>query len=309
VIYNKLIPLVAGEEIKIVDELPEDASELECWVFDENGRLIYQEHCNYIASVGLNMSITGQKVILKDRLAERAGRVNKELGNKAAAVNSVRTDRSLIRPNHVEYEAFNDQMMQIQSDLFGTQGHDQWFGRSIECEIEVIKHLQSLVERGRAKKVIVVDPFFGAEALKRFVARIEESGLELVILTSLSDINPDTGDRFSKGSDPIEMLRDTIQNVKGIINCKLRLVNINRGSSKQAFHDRYLVVYPFDGLPAVYMLSNSINKMSGNWPFCMSKLDATVARKVREYIENLCNGVDSSRDADPNITYQWPENE
>ena len=59
----------------------------------------------------------------------------------------------------------------------------------------------------------------------------------------------------------------------------------------------------------VYMLSNSINKMSGNWPFCMSKLEPAIARHVREYIEKLCEGKDNSREGDPNITYEWPENE
>jgi hypothetical protein len=57
------------------------------------------------------------------------------------------------------------------------------------------------------------------------------------------------------------------------------------------------------------MLSNSINKMSGSWPFCMSKLEPAIARHVREYIEQLCKGKDNSREGNPNITYEWPVNE
>jgi hypothetical protein len=306
VIFHKLISLEPGQEVIELEQLPEDCYELECWVFDDLGELIFQDHQYYIAKIGMNMGVVGRQVKLQDKLSERAQNTNNKLGEKASSVTRTSTERSLIQPSVREYEQFNDQMMQIQSELFNTQGDDRWFGKSIECEIEVIEYFQSLIGRGKAKKAILVDPFFGAEAFERFVSRVEESKLELIILTSLSDINPDTGEKFPSGSAPIELLEKSINKVKDIVNCNLRLVNVNRGSFKQAFHDRYLLIYPFEGLPAVYMLSNSVNKMSGNWPFCMSKLEHAIARRVREYIELLCEGKDNSRDGDPNITYEWP---
>jgi len=309
VIYHKLISLDKGKALTALDDLPEDSFELECWVFDESGDVIFQDHQYYLASIGMNMGVSDRQVKLEDKLTERAGSSSNELSEKVSVVNRTTTYRSIIEPSISEYEKFNDQMMQIQSDLFDAQGDDRWFGKSIECEIEVIKYFQILLGGGKARKAIVVDPFFGAEAFERFVTRVKESKLELVLLTSLSEINPDTGERFPVGSNPVDLLKNSIQKVKDIVNCNLRLVNVNRGKSKQAFHDRYMVVYPFDGLPVVYMLSNSINKMSGNWPFCMSKLEPAIARHVREYTEHLCEGKDNSREGDPNITYEWPENE
>lgn len=309
VIYHKLISLDKGKAVTKLDDLPENFFELECWVFDESGDVIFQDHQYYLASIGMNMGVSGRQVKLEDKLTDRADSSSKELGEKASVINRTTTDRSIIQPSISEYEKFNDQMMQIQSDLFNAQGDDRWFGKSIECEIEVIKHFQSLLGRGKAKKAIVVDPFFGAESFERFVTRVEESKLELVILTSLSEINPDTGEKYPVGSNPVDLLKNSILKVKDIVNCNLRLINVNRGKSKQAFHDRYIVVYPFDGLPVVYMLSNSINKMSGNWPFCMSKLEPAIARHVREYIEQLCKGKDNSRNGELNITYEWPVNE
>ncbi|MCK4742914.1 MAG: hypothetical protein KAT25_03765 [Sulfuriflexus sp.] len=309
VIFHKLIVLESGQDIIELEELPEDSYELECWVFNNMGELIFQDHQYYIAKFGMNMGVVGRQVNLQDKLSERAQNINRKLGKKASTVTRTNTERSMIQASVREYEQFNDQMMQIQSDLFTSQGDDRWFGKSVECEIEVIEYFQNLLSGGKTKKAILVDPFFGAEAFERLVTRIEETNFELVVLTSLSDINPDTGEKFSIGSDPIELLKKSINKVKDIVNCKLKLINVNRGSSKQAFHDRYLVVEPFEGLPAVYMLSNSVNKMSGNWPFCMSKLEHAIARRVREYIELLCEGKDNSRDGDPNITYEWPENE
>jgi len=309
VIFQKLLLLSAGQSVFEFEELPEDSFELECWVFDESGELIFQEQQFYIAQIGMNMGVSGRQVKLQDKLFERAKNTNLKLGEKASIVSRTSTERSLIQSSVNVYEQFNDQMLQVQTDLFNSQGYDRWFGKSIECEIEVIEYFKTLLSGGKAKKVIVVDPFFGTEAFERFVTRIEETKLELVVLTSLSDIDPDTGERFTRENSPIELLKASIKKVKDIVNCKLKLINVNRGSSKQAFHDRYLVIYPFDGLSTVYMLSNSVNKMSGNWPFCMSKLEPAIARHVREYIEQLCVGKDNSRDGNPNITYEWPENE
>jgi len=311
VIFQKLVSLDKGVAVTELDGLPEDSSELECWVFDESGGVIYQEHHHYFTTIGMNMGLGGRQVNLQDKLTERADKSSKRLGQKASVVTRTNTERSVIQFNNTvnEYKNFNDQMRQFQSDLFHEKGSDKWFGSSIECEIDVIKHFQNILGGGKAKKAILVDPFFGADAFERFVTRVEESKLELTILTSLSEINSDTGEKLLAGSKPIDELKNSIQNVKEIVNCNLRLVNVSQGSSKQAFHDRYLVVYPFDELPIVYMLSNSINKMSGNWPFCMSKLEPAIARHVREYIELLCEGKDNSREGDPNITYEWPENE
>lgn len=305
IIYQKIIPLDIGKPVIEIYDLPEDASELECWAFDELGELIFQDHQHYIESIAINMGISGREVIIKDKLTNKASSCGKKVGYKASVINKTATERSLIQPNTSKYKLFNDQMLQLQSDLFNSNGNDKWFGKSIESEVEVIKHFQSLLGGGKAKKAIVVDPFFGSDAFERFVTRVEESNLELIVLTSLSDINPDTGEKFLTGSEPIELLKKSVKKVKDLINCELRLININRGKSKQAFHDRYMIVYPFDGLPTIYILSNSINKMSGNWPFCMSKLEPATARHVREYIENLCEGRDNSRKGDPTITYEW----
>jgi hypothetical protein len=310
IIFQKLVPLEKGVSVTELSDLPEDSYELECWIFDESGEVIFQDHQFYIAAIGMNMAMIGRQIILKDKLTDRANKSDKKLGDSAASVKRTNTNRSIIQSKTThEYKNFDGQMAQIQSDLFHGEGFDKWFGRSIECEIDVIKHFQDILCGGRAKKAILADPFFGSEAFERFVTRVEESTLELTILTSLSEKNPDTGEKFPTGSNPIDELKNSIRKVKELVNCNLRVVNINRGSATQAFHDRYLVAYPFDELPVVYMLSNSINKMSGNWPFCMSKLEPAIARHVREYIELLCEGKDNSRDGDPNITYEWPESE
>lgn len=309
VIFEGLVLLEAGNKVIELDCLTEDSYELECWLFDMDGRLIYQDHKYYAAQIGINMGVSTRQIELNDNLTKKAFQKSPSLGSQASLVSKTHTQRSKVQSKVRECHQFSDQMTQIQSELFQSSGNDRWFGKSIECEVEVIDYFQQLFCKGQASKAIIVDPFFGAEAFERFVTRVEESTLELTILTSLSDINPDSGENFDIENTPINLLKAVISKVQDLINCKLKVINVNRGSSKQAFHDRYLVVYSFDGIPAVYMLSNSINKMSGNWPFCMSKLEPAIAKLVREYIEQLCIGKDNSRDGNPNITFEWPENE
>ena len=76
----------------------------------------------------------------------------------------------------------------------------------------------------------------------------------------------------------------------------------------RAFHDRYLLIYPHEHPAKVFLLSNSINKLAGNWPFAMSLFAADVSREVQRYIEGLCNGRDEAKNKSLTISFRWPSN-
>ena len=310
VIFHKLLNLESGKSEFRFDGLPEDSYELECRIFNSFGEIIYQDHQYYIASIGINTGVVGRQINLEDELTRKSKGAGKEVAKRAATVRRTHTERSLISArNSPKYHDFDTQIAQLHPILFPESSYDVWFGKSIANEVNVIKHFQSIIDNGKAEKAILVDPFFGADAFERFVTRVEESKLDLTILTSLGKIDPDTGKIIDSDADPVYELKKAILKTRNLINCKVKLINLNLSSSKQAFHDRYLVVYPFDEMPIVYMLSNSINKMAGNWPFCMAKIEPATAQHIREYIEGLCKGVDSSREGNPVITYQWPGDE
>jgi hypothetical protein len=53
---------------------------------------------------------------------------------------------------------------------------------------------------------------------------------------------------------------------------RISVYHVNRGdSAKQASHDRYLWTEP-EGAPTVYLLSSSLSKAAGDWPFAISEL-------------------------------------
>jgi hypothetical protein len=86
---------------------------------------------------------------------------------------------------------------------------------------------------------------------------------------------------------------------------RLTILNLLDGKQR-AFHDRYLLLYPHEHPAKVFLLSNSINKLAGNWPFAMSLLAPDVSREVQRYIEELCSGRDRARNKLLAIDFKWP---
>jgi hypothetical protein len=288
---------------------PRDFDEYEAWLFCENGEIIHHEHHNLIREIGGGLNLQGRQVQLSDNLTRRAQQVDPDLGKRAAQVRS----HSSYNGFSVKFGftgpslAFSRKMKNLVSELFPEPSRDKWFPKTVEAEVSFIEYFRTLLDRSRAKKAILVDPFFGVDALKRFALRLESSDLELTIVTSWTEIEPDTGNRFAQGVNPTDSLDVALVSIAEFINPQLKVINIH-AKGKKAFHDRYLLTYPPEGLPEVFLLSNSLNKASGNWPFCMSLLAFDVSREVCAYVEGLCRGEDLSGSVNPTIDYRWPQN-
>lgn len=77
---------------------------------------------------------------------------------------------------------------------------------------------------------------------------------------------------------------------------KITIVHVKRGEvARQAFHDRYLCLVDQDGVPTVYLLSNSLSKAAGNWPFVISQLNRITSWRAYHYIQDLLRGADGTR--------------
>ena len=59
--------------------------------------------------------------------------------------------------------------------------------------------------------------------------------------------------------------------MQNFLNRSFAVINLTDGNEK-AFHDRYLLLYPHEGPAKVFLLSNSLNKAAGDWPYCMNSL-------------------------------------
>jgi hypothetical protein len=215
--------------------------------------------------------------------------------------------RSLIGgPAKGSWRAFAEDMSQTVASHLPKPSEDRWFARGIEGEVGAIAHLNGLLHGGRIRRAVLVDPWFGKDALRRLVLRIGSQDIDLTIVTSWTSTDPDTGIELDR-SKPTEELEAALRTLRPFLNPRLTVINLADGT-RQAFHDRYLLLYAHEGTSLVYLLSNSLNKAAGDWPFCMSLLAADVGREVRSYIEGLCDGRDVARDKSLTVSLRWSSN-
>ncbi|MFE1602307.1 VPA1262 family N-terminal domain-containing protein [Methylobacterium sp. ID0610] len=305
-VFSRLFVLSPGQELRF-KAVPFDHYCMS--VFDEAGSLAQFEEHSLFLRAGLNMSMLASVREVDDRLARSAQGLSSPLRDRASVVQTRSTRRSLIGVNNVPFDVYQAQMRALIKRLVPPIGSDRWFPRGVAHEVNVISYLNTLLDGARVNAGVLVDPFFGVDTLKRVIARLESVDVALTVVTSLRGIDPETNqqneDLISKLRQALDELRsDRVPNASH----RLQVINLVDGSD-QAFHDRYLLLNPHEGEKEVYLLSNSLNRSAGVWPFCISKLDPAAAHDAALYIDGLTHGRDISSSTQPTITFQWPSND
>lgn len=201
-------------------------------------------------------------------------------------------------PSLGDRSGFFDELRRLDEDftaLIGPRSHELesiWFERGTDSQVEVIRWIKNKVEQPTTARAYLVDPYLGSEALQRVIARQGNESAELVIVLSPGDVDPDasTTDMPAASSHLEKLVRtatDWAENLAG----RISIVNIKRGDgSRQAFHDRYLCLIDQKGIPTVFLLSNSLSKAAGSWPFAVSQLDRSLSWRIYAYILELTQG-------------------
>jgi hypothetical protein len=306
-LIDRVITLEPGQRRSAPIEAPHPVERFEFNLFSESGELLHRESASFFGSLQLNMGIQSRRLQLEDDLARRANSHRRRGEEPCGLVTSVTHQRSLstFEPVNEHWARHRLRMLALRRSCFPPKSQDKWFSRSLDDELGVIAHFDKLLSGGNIRAAVLVDPFFGADALRRFALRLSSADVKITIITSWNSTDPDTGIPLANPTSSITELEMWMRSIRQFINPRLTLVNLV-SSSDQAFHDRYLLLYPHEGDPQVYLLSNSINAMAANWPFCMSLLADDVRQRAQAYIEGLCKGVDITSATKPKITFQWP---
>jgi hypothetical protein len=305
-VLDRLIHLPLGRMRSDVLASPQTVERYEFSLFDANdGKLLHHKAFPFLTQTSVSMAVIGRGVEIDDRLSRRAHAQNLELGKKASSVKARTTERFTIDNKSTRSFRQHVQVMkQLTDALFPTRSKDRWFEKTLDEQVGVVAHFNTLLDGGRVSGGILVDPYFGLDAMERLLLRIQSSDVELTIVTSLSKANPDSGRQPVVSISPEKVLQTALDKCRPYINPSVRVVNLVRGND-QAFHDRYLLLYPHEGPCEVFLLSNSINRMAGNWPFCISKLSSDIVGTARKYIEGLAKGEDTTGPTSPTITFEW----
>jgi hypothetical protein len=308
VLFDRIVMLKAGEERSAPLDCAEPLVDFDFRLFDITGEhLLHFEHHVFMRSVNFALAPVHRRYVIKDDLTVSATGKSPALARAAETVVGYSSVRSAVQfGQDGPWRRYSDDMRERATSLFVEPSEDKWFSRGIASEVSVIQHFNSLLDGSQVREAVLVDAWFGEDALRRFALRLGSQDVKFTIVTSWTTTDPDTGHRLG-ASNPTEKLERALTELQQLINPQLSVLNLADGSER-AFHDRYLLLYPHQATAKVYLLSNSINKMAGKWPFCMSVLQPDAAYQARAYIEGLCRGQDISGRTSPTTTFRWPSN-
>lgn len=303
-----LEPGVASLEIEIPSPL--DAYELS--IFDDPcGAVRYRESTTMMMEVSIASHTFGRVVQHRDRVEAKAAiSGDKDLHQRAGSTTAVHTVRSLVNVDSTGLRQHHIALRKKLDELLPFPSQDRWFPITSELGLGVIAHLDSLLSGSRTQEAIIVDPFFGEEALQTVATRFTNTDLKLTVVASWGKSDPDTGDRIEgttalRRSYAQRRLEPIFGRIAPLINVQFRFVNVVTSDGAPAFHDRYLFLKLHDGATEIYLLSNSLNKLASKWPFCMSLLTGKAKIEATRYVKGLVEGKDVTRTTDPTTSYRW----
>ena len=177
------------------------------------------------------------------------------------------------------------------------RGESRWFEAGLETQLDVIRWIKRKLEQPTIAKAYLLDPYLGTEALKRVILRNGNESIDLTILLSPGGVDPDAATTDARATDDyLARLVAAAAEAEARLCGTIKIIHVRRGDGgRQAFHDRYLVLIDRQGVPQVYLLSNSLSRAAGDWPFAVSELDRPTSWKILAYAEGLMRGEDGSR--------------
>ena len=309
VLSDDLVPLPVGDG-RVEHAIPPATVGFEVTIFGASGgpRRHY-EGASLLGAMNLNMNLQGRTVRLDDPLAKRMQGAGKATAGEASERTEFHRSRSTMDTidRRIDRHA---SAMRARLAAEAPECRDRFFERTLASEWGAVAHIRSLLDDAETESAILVDPFFGNESLLRLLTRLRRSGLDLTVITAWATTDPDTAreiraERSDALNENVERLRLLAEQLTGLLAPRLRLLNLVRGSDP-AFHDRYLLLRRTgNDEPIIYLLSNSINGLAVNWPFCMSALDGPAARQAADYVEGLARGEDVASEGAIEANFDW----
>jgi len=304
--------LAAGSETLHVD-VGEAADAYTLSIFDDDtGRLRYTESAQFLMEVEISTQTIGRVVQHKDKIEAEAQRRSHAFHQRAATTAALHATWSHVNFDARGFRAHRIAVHNRLDELMPEPSSDRWFARTDELGLGVLDHLNKILGASQAQEAVLVDPYFGKEALHSIATRLSNANLRLTIVASWGRVEPDTGRTIEGVEARIAFAPQTLEPVFAVIgaliNVGLRFRNVVTAEGRAAFHDRYLLIKTHAGTKQLYLLSNSVNRMAVNWPFCMSELSGEAKIDAIRYVEGLTNEKDGSQAASQTTNFEWKNN-
>lgn len=278
------------QEIEFTAKEPMAQVVVQIWD-EESGELFFSMDRTLMMKLKFNMNMVTSSNIVSDpwskKLIESASNKKELIENKVQKV----THSTQINTFSVngDFENEIDVAIEETSDIFSVyhQTYEKGaFVKNVQKDGEIQSFIKILeyINYSSVKNVIIADPFFSISAVSKILARVPNRNIQIEVITSLCEINPDNGkvEEISQS----QKLQEFLGNNTHILHPKLLVWNLKRGG-KQVFHDRYLIRHHENGKIDGFLLSNSLNSMGQFYPFVIAPMDYDVCLEVMEYLNEI----------------------
>lgn len=301
-LINQLKVLKKGEQ-EVSFNLNENSFHLMLEAWDEDGTIIFFKNNYFIRSFRYTGNLTGNDYKVRDEWSKGIGESTKHNLDEIETVRPVKsTINSTIAPQHQKDLIYKT--IVASEELFNSYEEKQTKGKFIvkqddrKGEINSYMIIKELIDSSSNDSVIIIDPYFSIKSIGKILGRIEHTKIEVEIITSLTNIDSDTGEENKNNK---EECKEFVLRNKNMLHKNLKIINILSGK-KEAFHDRYLIRKLHTGKIDGYILSNSINSMAQKYPFLVSPLETDIAKEILTYIEKLTGDISTQETYYKNLT-------
>lgn len=292
-----------SQELDFFAEEPMSRVIIQIWEV-ESGNLIFSKEVSLIMGISLSMNIGSPAYQICDPWSHKlfSSAANRsDIIKKQIETVSKTTRAQIITLNGSEHDSI-DTAISNSRTLLSVYQRNRTKGAFIaniqkDGEINSFLKIREYIDLPSVKRVIIADPYFSVISAQKILSRIPRTDIQINIITSLTDTDPDT----NKKLDICEKYREFLTNYASILHNNLSILNLKRGK-EPVFHDRYLVRFFEDGRIDGFLLSNSFNSMGQFYPFVIAPMEQEVCYEVCDYLENLCDpAVQSKRPAKDRI--------
>ena len=273
----------------------------------ESGELIFSDDFTLCMGIHLNMNIGSPTYQIhdpwSDKLFKSAANRSDIIKNQIQSVSRT-THARTVTMNSGTYGAI-DKAIDDSGALFSGYQKSSAKGAFIpniqkDGEINSFLKIREYIEQQSVNRIVIADPYFSVISAQKLLTRISNSDIQLDIITSLADKDPDT----NKETDICKTYRKFLADNAPILHNNLSIRNLTRGKDP-VFHDRYLIRYFEDGRIDGFLLSNSLNSMGQFYPFVIAPMEQEVCYEVCGYLEAMCDAeIQAQRHAKERIAVE-----
>lgn len=305
VIIGDQLRLIENGDISqnIIFSILENCSEIEVSVWDAEDAieqpitLLYEDRIPLMRTMDLSLELVDIKGKLKTNWTNK---ISNKSGNNSINNEFRRGSRTYFKAGDFENDLWvpaSREMMDFVNMIFPEKSNSAFFEKGWQDENRFVKWLQEVVGKHKIHEVILVDPYFDAEAVSKFLGLAINDDLTYKVIT-------DIGLEESKRNE----ITEACVKIKAILPRSVNIYGLTRAKkgNKQIFHDRFIILCGKTQNPIVYMLSNSISGVAKKFPSVIIPVPDDLGIELVEYYLQLIGNKGKYDVPQINMTALWP---